>query len=260
MHNHAQNFDDSINIDTLLDELGQHPIYRAIDDKTKLQIFMEHHVFAVWDFMSLIKALQQHLTPTKIPWTPPKNPYFVKFINQLVLEEESDDKLNTDGTPLSHFECYVKAMLEIGADTAPINEFVSSTDKYGLESAMNNKNIPSPAKKFMRFTFEIIASNQPHLLATALAYGRETVVPLLFRSIQHNLPISVSDGPNLHVYLDRHVQLDEQEHGPMMVHMVRDLCAGSARRQSESVAIRQQALATRLVFWDEIYHAMNAAR
>lgn len=257
MHNHAQNFDNSSSLDTLLNELGRHPIYRAIDNHSKLRIFMEHHVFAVWDFMSLIKALQQHLAPVKIPWTPANNPYFVKFINQLVLEEECDEKLNTDGIPLSHFESYVQAMHEIGANTCPIFEFVSAVDENGLQAAIKNKNIPAPAKNFMRLTFEIIASNQPHLLATVLAYGRETLVPVLFRSIQQNLPISLSDAPNLHAYLNRHIQLDEQEHGPIVVQMVQELCGGSARLQNESMAIRQQALAARLEFWDEIYRALD---
>ena len=257
MHNHAQNLKNSNSHNALLDQLGNHPIYQAIDNQSKLRIFMQHHVFAVWDFMSLIKALQQHFTPASIPWTPPNNPYFVKFINQLVLEEESDDKLNADGTPLSHFESYINAMHEIGANTSPIVEFVSVIDKNGLKVAMNNKNIPSPAKKFMQFTFDIIDRNQPHLLATVLAYGRETLVPILFRSIQQNLPLPASEAPNLCAYLNRHIQLDEQEHGPIVQRMAQELCGDSVRLQNESAAITRQALATRLVFWDEIYQAMT---
>ncbi len=259
MPDHAQKFDVPSRLDRALDQLGNHPLYRAIDDQKKLRIFMEHHVFAVWDFMSLIKALQQHLTPLKIPWTPPANPHFVKFINQLVLDEETDDKLNTDGAPLSHFESYVKAMHEIGANTAVITEFVSAVDKYGWHAAMHNKNIPLPAKKFMQFTFEIIAGNQAHLLATVLAYGRETLVPVLFRSIQQNLPVSSSDAPHLYAYLRRHIELDEQQHGPIVAQMARELCAGSIRLQHQAATITQQALATRLVFWDEIYQAVDSA-
>ena len=108
----------------------------------------------------------------------------------------------------------------------------------------------------MQFTFDIIDRNQPHLLTTVLAYGRETLVPLLFRSIQQNLPISASDAPNLFAYLNRHIELDEQEHGPIVQRMAEDLCGDSARLKSESIAITHQALATRLIFWDEIYQAI----
>ena len=110
----------------------------------------------------------------------------------------------------------------------------------------------------MQFTFEIVAGNQAHLLATVLAYGRETLVPVLFRSIQQNLPISSSAAPNLYAYLHRHIQLDEQEHGPIVVQMAHELCADSTRLQIEAAKIKRQALAARLVFWDEIYQSLNA--
>lgn len=258
MYNQALKIKNPSSCDTLLEQLDNHPLYQAIDNKIKLRTFMEHHVFAVWDFMSLIKALQQHVAPVTIPWTPPKSPRFANFINQLVLEEESDDSLNSDGIPLSHFESYVNAMHEIGANTSPINEFVSAVNEIGLEAAKNNKNIPLPAKKFMQFTFEIITLNQPHLLATVLAYGRETLVPRLFRSIQQNIQISALEASNFYAYMDRHIQLDEQEHGPIVARMAEDLCGDSIHKRNESITVTQQALATRLLFWDEIYHALDA--
>lgn len=221
---------------------------------------MEHHVYAVWDFMSLIKALQVHIAPTRIPWVPPKNPRHASFINQLVLEEESDGAFaDTAGDAhASHFERYCQAMVEVKAKIDPISRFVSRVGAESLSTALQTTDIPEPARKFMAFTFAIIGRNQPHLSAAALAYGREALVPRLFRSLLEGLPISRGDAPNLYGYLERHVQLDEQIHGPIAVLMAQELCEGSATKQTEAVAVAEQALAVRLEFWNGIHKALSA--
>ncbi|MBT8112274.1 MAG: DUF3050 domain-containing protein [Gammaproteobacteria bacterium] len=244
---------------SLLNQLNNHPLYSFLNNENSLKVFMEHHVFAVWDFMSLIKALQFHLAPINIPWTPNKYPHHAYFINQLVLEEESDKALTdaADFTHASHFEDYLKAMKDIGAITLPITQFINHVEAHGIESALQTQNIPYSARQFMTFTFELIARNQAHLLATVIAYGRETLVPELFQSIQHGLQLNQSDAPNLHAYLTRHVQLDKHEHGPLAIRMADELCANSTIKQSDAIEIAEQALISRLEFWDGIHTAIN---
>jgi len=244
---------------SLLEQLNKHSLYGYLANTNNLKIFMEHHVYAVWDFMSLIKALQFHLAPTNIPWIPTKNSRYTNFINQLVLEEESDEALtNTaDFTHASHFEGYLKAMTDIGANTRTILQFINTVEIHGLKTALQTQNIPYSAKNFMRFTFEIIECNQSHLLAALLAYGRETLVPELFQSIQNGLQLSQSDAPNLHAYLARHIQLDKHEHGPLAVLIANELCGNSREKQSDAVKVAEQALASRLDFWDGIQTALT---
>jgi len=68
---------------------------------------MEHHIYAVWDFMSLLKALQAAVAPAQSPWMPSSRPELRRFINEIVLGEECDE-YNVAGMRrfISHFELY----------------------------------------------------------------------------------------------------------------------------------------------------------
>ena len=250
----------SFRCNSLREKLNRHPLYSAIQNKNNLRIFMEHHVYAVWDFMSLIKSLQIHIAPASQPWMPPKNSRYANFINQLVLDEESDYSLTpaAKSTHASHFESYCLAMLEVDADIHPISNFIDRVNKTSFNSVVQTADIPAPAKKFMTFTFDIIKCNKPHLLAAALAYGREDLVPQLFRSLQQELQISPGKAPVLYAYLERHIQLDEQEHGSLAILMMQELCETSSVMEAEAMLVAEQALAIRLEFWDGIYAAITA--
>lgn len=243
----------------LREQLNNHPLYTSIDNTESLRVFMEHHVFAVWDFMSLVKSIQNHLAPSTVPWIPSDNSRFVKFINQLVLEEESDNAYSDKAfnRPASHFEVYLQSMTEIGANTYFISRFINAVRDTGLDTALKIPNIPEPAQQFMKFTFDVIKCNQPHLLATILAWGREDLVPQLFQSLRQTLQLNKCVAPHLFSYLDRHIQLDEQEHAPIAIQLVQELCKGSITKQTESIEIAEQSLAVRLEFWNGIYRALN---
>ena len=106
--------------------LLHHPLYKKVQTIEDLQCFLENHVYAVWDFMSLLKALQAKLTCTTTPWFATKNPETRYLINEIVLAEESD--LSIDGRRLSHYEMYIEAMQSSGANTTGIEHFLSEVD------------------------------------------------------------------------------------------------------------------------------------
>ena len=249
----------SKHFDSLQQQLINHPLYSAIGNIGHLRIFMEHHVFAVWDFMSLIKSAQNFIAPTTVPWVPSDNFYYVQFINQLVSEEESDNLYSTNAHdhPCSHFERYLEAMTEVGANTNIISRFINIVRKEGLDAALTIPILPNPAIQFMTFTFDVIKRNQLHLTIAVLALGREDLVPQLFRSLPQNFPMNRSEVPNFFAYIDRHIQLDEQEHAPVAKQLLQELCEGSRAKQIESQEIAEQALAVRLKFWNEIYRLLN---
>ena len=110
----------SFNLDLIAparDRLARHPVYESVRSIDDLRVFMQHHVYSVWDFMSLCKTLQNELAPTSVPWAPKGDPMVRRFINEIVLEEETDQGLpGHEPEFLSHYELYRTAMREIGAD------------------------------------------------------------------------------------------------------------------------------------------------
>ena len=105
------------------DQLMTHPLYGNINSIENLKQFMESHVYAVWDFMSLVKKLQLDLTTTTLPWQPPANNSAARLINEIVWGEETDT--DKDGNSVSHFEMYLSAMRQIGADKSGIESFLT---------------------------------------------------------------------------------------------------------------------------------------
>ena len=220
----------------------------------QLRLFMQHHVFAVWDFMLLLKALQQQLAPSGSPWLPPPHPRAAGLINQLIAEEECDCLPVQLGGPcyLSHFEIYLLAMEEIGADTAPIKAVLQLVTSDGLDVALKHRAVPQPSQRFMAATQVVIRSAKAHLLAAAFCYGREQLVPDLFRQLRDQLLGAGLHAPILLWYLERHIALDGDSHGPLAEEIVIELCQHQPLKLDEVAALRTRVEQERATFWGDI--------
>ena len=246
-------------IASFTDELESHPVYAAVETIEDLQCFMEHHVYSVWDFMSLIKYLQLIVAPARYPWVPAGDGNVRRFINELVLEEESDET-REDGKHSSHFELYQNAMKEIGADTEMSVKFVHTVAAKGLQEALALPGIPVPSRLFTGKTFHYISDNKPHEVAAALALGREHIIPSIFRSILKRMQVSEQDAPTFHYYLSRHIHLDEYFHAPLSLNLLNSLCAGNETRINEAIDAAKTAVEARLQFWDGVLEAIENRR
>jgi uncharacterized protein YggL (DUF469 family) len=243
---------------SLRHQLLTHELYQNINSIEDLQIFMESHVFAVWDFMSLLKSLQTHLTMTSIPWIPKGDPLLRRFINEIVLAEESD--LTVSNTPMSHFEMYIEAMSEVGATTSKIEMLIEHFLEKKEYNKIEAKIFPSQASKaFTDFTFQIIATNKPHLIASSFTFGRENLIPDMFIEIVKKLNGECNKKYNkLVYYLDGHIEIDGGEHGPMATKMIKKLCGDDANKWKESLEVAKEALTKRVLLWDSINEAIKA--
>ena len=232
-----------------------HPLYANLDTKQAIVTFMEYHVFAVWDFMSLLKSLQQNLTCVRVPWVPTGPTGSRRLINDIVLVEESD---HLQGGFISHFELYVQGMTEAGADTSVIERFLELLRRdVPVGRALVEASVALPAAAFVRNTWDFISNAPVHGQAAAFAFGREDLIPDMFSRV-----VAVKDqGHNLGTfvdYLERHIEVDGEEHTPMAMQMLADLCGDDASSWDDCVQTVNRALEARYQLWDGILDAIKA--
>lgn len=234
-------------------QLLNHPLYKKVNTLDDLRRFLESHVFAVWDFMSLLKALQGKLTCTSTPWYATSNPETRYLINEIVLAEESD--LSIDGRRLSHFEMYIEAMQDCGAKTIGIEKFLEEVHSLqNIFVAIKKSDLHPNIKAFLDFTFRVIEEGKSHEIAAAFTFGREDLIPSMFTEILRNFQANFPDNDlsKLIYYFERHIELDADEHGPMAMKMITELCGDDPKKWSEVQEISVLALEKRIGLWDAI--------
>jgi hypothetical protein len=238
-------------LEVIRNELLAHPMYQEINNPDRVRVLMKHHVFAVWDFMSLLKRLQQSVTSVSVPWVPYETPSYTRFINEIVLAEESDE--DGKGGYTSHFQLYLEAMEEARADVTPINTFLSEI-RNGLdyEKALEQEVIPPSVAKFVSFNLNLSLKGQIHEVASAFFYGREGLIPDMFQLLVDSLKMEGSSNERLNYYLKRHIELDEDEHGPLAQKLLQDLCNDDQRKKEEALKIAQISLHLRKNLWDGV--------
>ena len=237
-------------ITSLREELKSHRLYQQLQTIEDIKIFTQDHVFAVWDFMSLLKTLQRELTCVSVPWVPRKKGKLTQFINEITLAEESDVDLS--GESKSHFEMYLDAMRHMGSDTHKIEVFLSKIDqKSSVEEALDLAEVPEAVKNFVKVTFKTIYSNDAHKVAAAFTFGREDLIPDMFIEIIHQTHEQESFKDFLY-YLNRHVELDGDSHGPLSLDMIVELCGDDQQKWSEVLVTAKEALEVRISLWNYI--------
>ena len=234
------------------EELKNHSLYKKLHRIEDVQLFMEIHVFAVWDFMSLLKALQIKLTCVSTPWMPAKNAELARFINEITVAEESDYDVN--GVVKSHFEMYLTAMDEVNADKTKIENFIKLLRTGGsVEASLAEVALPKAITDFVNFTFNTIKTDKSHLIAAAFTFGREDVIPDMFINIIEKASLENNASyDSFMYYLKRHIELDGDEHGPLSLKMVTELCGDDAQKWAEVLTVAKESLALRIKFWSAI--------
>jgi hypothetical protein len=230
------------------EQIIQHPLYRDMQRMEDIRVFMQYHVFAVWDFMSLLKSLQRNLTCVELPWVPVGSAATRFLINEIVTGEESD--VDPDGNRVSHFELYLQAMEQVGADTTPIK----NTLKQLANGADFISSIPPVARPFVQHTFDLIANAPVHVQAAVFTFGREDLIPDMFLALVNDLDKQFPGQISLFkYYLERHIEVDGDHHSHLGMQMVEELCGDDSAKWEEAATTSRIALEQRKALWDGIH-------
>ncbi len=234
------------------EQLLLHPIYKHLDTADRVRVLMKHHSFAVWDFMSLLKKLQQQVTSVTVPWIPRQHADYARFINEIVLGEETDEDVN--GGYISHFELYLRAMDEVGADTQLIRQFVQKLVAGTNPSAalQADERIPASVRQFVENTLQVALHGAPHEVASAFFFGREDLIPDMFQLLVDEVEASGLPTDGLKYYLRRHIELDGDEHGPLAERLLVSLCDNDEQKMMQAQEVARQSLQARIALWDGV--------
>ncbi|MFI9560918.1 DUF3050 domain-containing protein [Nonomuraea endophytica] len=256
-HDHAGLIELKKSITSVRSKVLAHDVYRSMVEIDDVTTFMEYHVFAVWDFMSLLKSLQLQLTCVGVPWIPQGPTACRRLINEIVLVEESDEF--ADGY-ISHFELYLHGMRQAGANAKPMEAFIKRLrGEIPVPQALQTPGIPEAAAKFVATTWRILDGAPVHCQAAAFAFGREDLIPEMFEQV---IRIDDHSGKLTHFkdYLARHIEVDADEHTPMAMRMLIDLCGDDDRKWTQCADTVTTAMEARLALWDAIHNAIMAGR
>ena len=237
--------------------LLEHPVYQSLAGPAEVITFLQHHVWAVWDFMSLLKALQRRLTGVSLPWMPPTNSFAARLINEIVLGEETD--ADGEGGHLSHFELYLRAMVQAGANVGPIERFMARlTNGIHWVDALQagESEIPQAACGFVAHHLRLAESGSLAAVAGAFTLAREGVIPDMFNRVLIELGDKMPDRfGHFAFYLRRHIEIDGDEHGPAAAKLLDYVTAGSQSAADEAI----EAAAVSLRLRGNLYDAILAA-
>ncbi len=230
-------------------ELEVHPVFAEIAHTEALRSFMQVHVFAVWDFMSLAKRLQRDLTCVELPWMPPLDPAAARLINDIVLAEESD--IDADGHPASHLDLYLRAMRDVGASTTQFDTFMTELRSgAGLSAALDTADVPQFVRDFVEHTIGTCLHGTTLDAMASFFYGRENVIPDMFQGLLNHWGLNIDQAPGFVYYLQRHIELDGDTHGPAAQQLIEKALAREPGKLQDTREAARLALQARRALWD----------
>lgn len=238
--------------------LISHALYARLQTFDDARLFMQYHVFAVWDFFSLLKRLQREVSCVDLPWLPRGMGDHARFIHEIVIAEESDE--GVDGGYLSHFELYLRAMNEIGADATCITKFRNELEAgKPIGVALVDSGAPDFIQDFVNGTVSLATNGAAHEVAASFCHGRENLLPDVLTGVRDSLGNELDQASVFRHYLDRHITLDHDEHGPLALRLLAALCEEDPAKGAEAEKVGVEAIEARTRLWDGILAQLDQA-
>ena len=242
-------------LNDLKQEIIAHPLFANKLEPRHICKFMESHIFAVWGFMSILKSLQKLITPNNLPWMPNKNTMngLVNFVNEIILCEESD---YIEGIGyISHFEIYLLAMKNMGARTDQLDKLTSIiADKGYNKKYLDDIDASDEVKSFLKHDMEVSMNGTLPEIVGAFTLGREKVIPNMFGYILPAIKETSTSG-HLITYLERHIDIDGDRHGPLSMKLLDASCDKNQLSLAYATAVK--SLELRLLVWDKVHEDIS---
>ena len=242
-------------LNDLRHKISAHPLFKNKLKPKHICKFMESHIFAVWGFMSILKSLQKMITPNNLPWMPNKNTKngLVNFVNEIILCEESD---YIEGIGfISHFEIYLLAMKNMGARNDQLDKLTSRINNKGYnEKYLDSIDATAEVKSFLKHDLEVSMNGTLPEIVGAFTLAREKVIPNMFSYILPAIK-ETSASKYLITYLERHIDIDGDRHGPLSMKLLDTSCGKKQLSLAYVTAVK--SLELRLSVWDKVYEDIS---
>ncbi|CAG9319831.1 unnamed protein product [Blepharisma stoltei] len=194
------------------------------------RVYMKNFIYQAWAVISTLKALRSKLSPSTVPWYPPEDENSVRYINEILLDEETD----VAGQPQqysSHYNLFIKAMREANGFSEPMETLVTDLrqgmawDKAFIKNKDQYKHIISPSTfKYVENEIGIAMNGDLHQIAGFFFLGREETVPDLFSGFVKSLNEKEVNAPLFKSYIQRHIDLDGDLHAPLGEKITQRVC------------------------------------
>jgi Protein of unknown function (DUF3050) len=102
---------------------------------------------------------------------------------------------------------------------------------------MKRTGVPPHVQAFVAHTMGLAQSGSTEEVLAAFFYGREDIIPEMFRRLQKTLPGARQDNDPLRhfiYYIDRHIELDGDAHGPTGRESLENLVGHSPQRDDRT--------------------------
>ena len=249
-----KNTKDFLILQDKIKKLNSHKLFETSINffEKELSTFMQYHVYAVWDFMSIVKSMQNYICPSSFPWKPSKYTKngIAHLINEIVFSEESD--VDDKGNYFSHFDLYIKSMNDVGADTSNIMNLIENYEYDHTHNTFLNISAPKEGLSFIENTFKCIKTSKLSNIAAIFTFGRETTIPDMFLKILNKIDSENLKYANLRLYINRHIEVDSSRHGPLSLKLFEYTCNDNQEIYDEAICYAIDSIDKRIQLWDGV--------
>lgn len=235
--------------------LANHKLYERVNDELSLRLFMEHHVICVWSYNFLLREIHQELVGLIHPLNSQSQKEAIRLVSEMILEEELEEQ--QDGSLLSHFEIYLEAMQDLGANISPIVSFFDLQDSgQNWQTALKHARFPTAVSRYAR-KMNRFAQAPLHEKAAALFYEGEPFIPDTFLLRIGQLGNTVKIGRLLD-YFERHIEGLRSPGFSASGRLVEILCNNDEKMSLEAEQSAEEAMKNRVELWGYITGQLEA--